>query len=119
MMMTRGNDLHDELFDHEGINLTVDETVEMAGEDCGVLCLGQEKELFGGTAVAKQLLAEFLNELCCRCQRGCLVFFSSGRTMLLFIDSTGDLYLWILIPTETVEHLLPVHHLEGRKCYAL
>ena len=90
--MTRGNDLHDELFDHEGINLTVDEAVEMAGEDCGVLCLGQQKDLFGGTAVAKQLLAEFLNELSGRGQRSCLLFFSSGRTMLLFIDSTGHLY---------------------------
>ena len=90
--MTRGNDLHDELFDHKGINLTVDEAVEMAGEDCGVFCLGQQKDLFGGTAVAKQLLAEFLNELSGRGQRSCLLFFSSGRTMLLFIDSSGHLY---------------------------
>jgi len=37
----RGNDLHDELFDHEGIDLNVDDVVEIAGEDCGVLCLGQ------------------------------------------------------------------------------
>ena len=90
--MTRGNDLHDELFDYEGINLTVDEAVEMAGEDCGVLCLGQQKDLFGGTAVAKQLLAEFLNELSGRGQRSCFLFFSCGRTMLLFIDSSGHLY---------------------------
>lgn len=31
------NDLHDELFDQKGINLNVDDAVEMAGEDCSVL----------------------------------------------------------------------------------
>ena len=61
--MTRGNDLHDEMFDHEGINLNVDEAVEMAGDDCGILCLGQQKDLFGRTVVAKQLLAELLDDL--------------------------------------------------------
>ena len=30
--MTRGNDLHDELFDYEEINQNVDEAVEMGGE---------------------------------------------------------------------------------------
>ena len=60
--MIHGNDLHDELFDHKGINLNVDEAVEMAGEDYGVLSLRQQRDLFGGTAIAKRLLAEFLNE---------------------------------------------------------
>ena len=90
--MTRGNDLHNELFDYKGINLTVDEAVEMAREECGVLCLGQQEDLFGDIAVAKQLLAEFLTELSGRGQRSCLLFFSSGITMLLLIDSSGHLY---------------------------
>ena len=88
----RGNDLHDEMFDHEGVNLNVDEAVEMAGEDCGVLCLGQQNDLFGGNGVAKQLLADFREELSGSSQRSCLLFFSSGRTMFLFVDSHGHFY---------------------------
>lgn len=90
--MTRGNDLHDEMFDHEGINLNADEAVEMAGDDCGVLCLGQQKDLFGGTVVAKQLLAELLDDSAGRRQRICLLFFSCGRTMFLLVDSCGHMY---------------------------
>ena len=60
--MTSGIDLHDELFDHEGVsvNVNVDEAVDMAGEDCGVACLGQQKDLFRSP---KRLLAEWLNAL--------------------------------------------------------
>ena len=34
--MIRGNQIHDDLFDHEGINVTVDDAVAMAGEEHGV-----------------------------------------------------------------------------------
>lgn len=84
-----GNDLHDELFDHEGVDVNVDEAVEMAGEDCGVSCLGQQKDLFGSP---KQLLAEWLNALSQRAQRTYHLFFCSGRTMFLMCDSNGNLY---------------------------
>ena len=90
--MTRGNDLHDEIFDHEGVNLNVDEAVEMAGDDCGVLSLGRQTDLFGGTVVVKQLLADLLDELAGRRQRTCLLFFSSGKTMFLLVDSCGHMY---------------------------
>ena len=86
----RGNDLHDELFDQEGIDLNAEDAVEMAGDDCGVLCLGQQKDLFGPST--KQLLAEWLNELSSRKERSCHLFCASRRTMLLMIDSSGDVY---------------------------
>lgn len=35
-----GNELYDELFDYEGINVNVDEVVEIVGEECGVVYLG-------------------------------------------------------------------------------
>lgn len=87
----RGNGQLYEMFDHEGVNLNVDEAVKMAGEDCGVLCLGQQKDLFGGNGVAKQLLADFLEKLYRRSQRS-LRFFSSVKTMFLFVDSHGHFY---------------------------
>ena len=86
----RGNDLHDELFDQEGIDLNAEDAVKMAGDDCGVLCLGQQKDLFGPST--KQLLAEWLNELSSRKERSCHLFCASRRTMLLMIDSCGDVY---------------------------
>ena len=87
--MTSGNDLHDELFDHEGVNVNVDEAVDMAGEDCGVACLGQQKDLFNSP---KRILAEWLNALSQRGQRTYHLFFSSGRTMFLMCESSGNLY---------------------------
>lgn len=50
--------MHD-LFDHEGVDLRVDDAAEMAAEECGILCIGQQQELFGGAGVAKQLLTNF------------------------------------------------------------
>ena len=86
--ITSGNELHDELFDHEGINVNVDEAVEIAGEECGVAYLGQQKDFFGSP---KELLAEHLNSLALGAQRSCHLFCSSERTMFLMCDS-GNLY---------------------------
>ena len=79
-----GNELHDELFDHEGVNVNADEAVEIAGEECGVARLGQQKDFFG---TPKQLLGDWLNALALRGQSSCHLFFSSGRTMFLKCDS--------------------------------
>ena len=54
----KGNELHD-LFDHEVVDLHVDDAAEMAAEECGILCIGQQQDLFGGAGVAKQLLTNF------------------------------------------------------------
>lgn len=53
---------------------------------------GTAEKMFCGTTVAKQTLGEFLDKLSGRNQRPCLLFFSSGRTMFLFIDSHGHSY---------------------------
>ena len=86
----QGNDLHDECLDHEGVDLDVEVAVEIAGVDCGVVSIGQQKDLFG-TAV-KDLFAGWLNELPRRKKRSCHLLCASGRTMLFFIDGCGELY---------------------------
>ena len=86
----QGNDLHDERFDHKGVDLDVEVAVEMAVVDCSIVSIGQQKDLFG-TAV-KDLLAGWLNELPRRKKRSCHLLCASGRTMLFFIDSCGELY---------------------------
>ena len=81
---------HDERFDQEAVNLDAEEAVEMAGEDCGVVSLGQQLDLFGTSG--KELLARWLNELSSRKKRSCHLFCVSEKTMLLFVDSYGKLY---------------------------
>lgn len=48
--------MHDEVLDNEGVDLHVDEAVEMTGEDCNVISLGQQKDLFGSP---KELLSYY------------------------------------------------------------
>jgi len=72
------------------VDVNVDEAVEMAGGDCGVACLGQQKDLFGSP---KQSHAEGLNELSQRAQRTYHLFFCCGRPMFLMCDSNGNLYI--------------------------
>jgi len=85
--MTRGNDLHNGMFDHEEINHNADEATKKDG-DGGVLCLGQQKDQYGATVVPKKSLAELLDDLAGSMQRVCLLFFSCRRTMFLRVDSS-------------------------------
>ena len=45
--MTKGNEIHDELFENEAIDVAVEDAVDMAGTECGVQSLGQNYDLFG------------------------------------------------------------------------
>lgn len=45
--MIKGNQIHDDLFDKEATNVTVDEADSLAGEECGVQSLGQQIDIFG------------------------------------------------------------------------
>lgn len=80
------------MLDHEVVDLNVDDAAEIAGEDCGILCIGQQKDLFGGAGVAKLLLTNFLDVFSNKKERVCLLFCSSGRTMFLLVDSCGSFY---------------------------
>ena len=45
--MTKGNEIHDKLFENEAIDVAVEDAVDMAGTECGVQSLGQNYDLFG------------------------------------------------------------------------
>lgn len=49
--MIKGNQIHDNLFDHEATNVTIDEADSLAGEECGVRLLEQEIDIFGITPI--------------------------------------------------------------------
>ena len=42
-----GNDIHDELFGGEGINVAVDDFIDAAGDDCHVCGIVHEYNVFG------------------------------------------------------------------------
>ena len=97
----QGNDLHDEIFDQEAVNLDAEEAVEMAGEDCSVVSLGRQLDLFGPSG--KELLAGWLNELSSRKNRSCHLFCAMCQCCCL-LTLMEKCILWISICTKTVEH---------------
>ena len=80
----------DKLFDQEAVNLDAEEAVEMAGEDCNVVSLGQQLDLCG--TYGEELLAGWLNELSSRKNRSWHLFCASEKTILFFVDSNGEVY---------------------------
>lgn len=82
--MIKGNLIHDDLFDQEGINVTVDDAVSMAGEECRVRAMGPQVAIFGLNPVDQ--LANFFNPggseldtilFCHCCSRGCFSCYCS------------------------------------------
>ena len=73
------------------MDLDAEELVEMAGDDCGVVSLGQQRDLYGTNL--KQLLGEWLTELSKRKMKSYHLFTASRRTMLLIVDSCDLLYI--------------------------
>ena len=44
--MIKGNQIHDDLFDHHSVNVTVEDAESIAGEECGVQTLAQQIDIF-------------------------------------------------------------------------
>ena len=59
--MKKGNEIHDELFEGEGVDVTMEDAVEMAGTECFVQCIGQGLDLIGSDC--KDKLAEVMEML--------------------------------------------------------
>ena len=51
----------------------------MAAEECAILCIGQQQELFGGAGVAKQLLTNFRDELSNEKERVIIIYNNKTR----------------------------------------
>lgn len=83
--MITGNQIHDDLFDHEGINVTVDDAVAMAGEECGVQRLGPQVDIFGFNPVNQ--LANLLIREAQNLSRSFSVIVSHERAFLVIVNS--------------------------------
>ena len=83
-----GNQVHDELFDQEGVIVTVEEGIELAGDQCQVRQIYQEYNVFGTnplnqleTVISSLLLQKFLFH----------VLVVNPMAMLIVVDSQGTL----------------------------
>lgn len=76
--MIKGNQIHDDLFDHEGVNVTIDEAVSLAGEECGVRALGPQLDIFGYSPV---------NQVANNSTRAFIVIVCHERAFLFVLNS--------------------------------
>ncbi len=86
--MKKGNEIHDEMFEGEGVDVAVEDAVNMAGTLCFVKSVGQGYDIFGHDC--EDQLATVFEMLCTTQQSRCHAIVSSGRTMLLIVNEDGS-----------------------------
>lgn len=82
--MIKGNKIHDDLFDHDTTNITVDDTVSMA-EECGVERLGQQIDIFGINPV-NQLASVLVQEVQILLSQSFSVIVSHDHAFLVVVN---------------------------------
>ena len=80
----KGNDTHDALFHNDAVNLSVQEAVEMAGDEYGVHTLGQQHGFFG--MQLPEDLTNYIDKVASKKERQCVGIVTPGRTMLFVIE---------------------------------
>lgn len=87
--MIKGNKIHD-LFDHQAVDLAVEDAVSLADNECGVQSLGQQIDIFGLNPVHQ--LANFLiQEAQNNKSKSCSVIMTQRRAMLLAVNSDMEM----------------------------
>ena len=86
--MKRGNEIHDELFEGEGVDVSVEDAVSMAGMECFVNSIGESIDVFGQDC--EDQLASVFDTLASTLQSRCNAVVTTGRTMLLIINQDGS-----------------------------
>lgn len=87
--MIKGNQIHDDLFNHEAVDLEVEEAVSLADNECGVQRVGQQIDIFGINPV-HQLANVLIQEAQKNMSKSCSVIMTQGRAMLLVVNSDSS-----------------------------
>ena len=83
--MKKGNEIHDELFEGEGVDVAVEDAVEMAGTECFVQYIGQGLDLIGSDC--EDQLAEVMEMLSTSTPpSSCNVVVTRGRSFLFIVN---------------------------------
>ena len=84
-----GNDIHDQLFDAEGVNVSVEEGIELAGDLCQVGQVFHEYNVFGANPLGQlKTVIETLSQQ----RQSFHVLVVHDMAMLLIVDSCGILF---------------------------
>ena len=83
--MKKGNEIHDELFEGEGVDVAVEDAVEMAGTECFVQYVGQGLDLIGSDC--EDQLAEVMEMLSTSTPpSSCNVVVTRGTSFLFIVN---------------------------------
>ena len=83
-----GNEIHDDIFEGDAVNVAVDEAIEIAGDECFVNKIDHQYDIIGTNRV-EQLKDVFKKT--CWCQSTEMPCYSHrGRSMLLVINVNGS-----------------------------
>ena len=84
-----GNDIHDQLFDFEGVNVSVEEGIELAGEVCQVGQVLREYTVFRANPLDQ---LETVIKICSQQRQSFHVLIAFEMAMLIIVDSCGILF---------------------------
>ena len=86
--MKKGNEIHNELLEGEGVDVEVNNAVSMAGTECFVNSAGQNIDLIGEDCVDQ--LASAFELLSSTRQSRWNALVTRGRTMLFIVNQDGS-----------------------------
>ena len=86
--MKKGNEIHDELSEGEGVDVEVNDAVSMAQTECFVNSVGHNIDLIGQDCVDQ--LASAFELLSSTRQSRCNALVTRGRTMLFIVNQDGS-----------------------------
>ena len=84
--MTKGNEIHDELFEGEGVDVAVADAVDMAGTECFVESIGQGLDMFRMDCVDQLAQVFEASSLSATMQSSCAVIVTTGRSFLFIAN---------------------------------
>ena len=79
----KGNEIHDDLYDTDAIDVAVDEAVELAGDECGVNCIENQYDIFGRNC--NNQLSDIFSGLSLK--QSCHVIVTQGKSFLLIVNT--------------------------------
>lgn len=79
----KGNEIHDDLYDNDAIDVAVDEAVELAGDECGVNCIENQYDIFGCSC--NNQLSDIFSDLSLK--HSCHVIVTQGKSFLLIVNT--------------------------------
>lgn len=86
-----GHSMHDELYDRQGVNVTLEDALDAIGAVCQIGGVQQELNVFGSSPLDQ--LEDLVHSVCQQSTPSFHVLMVNDMAMLLIVDSDGSLIL--------------------------